>query len=151
MIVESRFVGRHATGLHVDLENVRRYFPPRFKAIDLHFDHLRIQFALESDFWMARPEIRDPCLRDWLELRGRMSGVRSCENSGAAAFTLFSQPGETRFGCGSRQHEIVGIVSNCYFGRSRDAAALPEDELPYSLNPPERTPASCASCCLDAL
>jgi len=77
MIVESRCGACRVEALYVGIENVRRYFPRSLRAVDLCFDHLRIQCALEPDFWIGRPEIRDVRVLDWLELKRRVSGTRS--------------------------------------------------------------------------
>ncbi|HEY1767219.1 MAG TPA: hypothetical protein VGG26_06165 [Terracidiphilus sp.] len=69
MVVKSQCNGRRVTGLYVGVNNVRRYFPRKIEAIDLQLDHLRIQCGLTPHFWKGQPEIHDPRLCDWLELK----------------------------------------------------------------------------------
>ena len=57
------------TGLHVGTSNVRRYFPRNISFIDLQLDHLQIRCELGPDFWKGEPEIHDPRLCSWLELK----------------------------------------------------------------------------------
>lgn len=69
MVVKSQWNGHRVTGLYVGVNNVRRYFPKKVEAIDLELDHLRIQCGLPPHFWKGQPEIHDPRLCDWLELK----------------------------------------------------------------------------------
>jgi hypothetical protein len=69
MVVKSLWNGHRVTGLYVGIKNVRRYFPRNVGAIDLQLDHLRIQCELKPHFWEGRPEIQDPRLCIWLELK----------------------------------------------------------------------------------
>ena len=67
MVVKTQCKGHGVTGLHVGMDNVRRYFPKETKNIELQLGHLRIQCGLKPDFWQGRPEIYDPRLCAWLE------------------------------------------------------------------------------------
>lgn len=69
MVVKTQSKGRGVTGLHVGVNNVRRYFPKNIVSIDLQLDHLQIQCGLKPDFWNGEPEIFDPRLCAWLESR----------------------------------------------------------------------------------
>lgn len=69
MVVKSQCNGNRITGIYVGVNNVRRYFPRNVSAIDLQLDHLRIQCGLTPGFWHGDPEIRDPRLSSWLELK----------------------------------------------------------------------------------
>ncbi len=69
MVVKTQSKGRGVTGLHVGVNNVRRYFPKQISSIELQLDHLRIQCGLKPDFWQGEPEIFDPRLCAWLESR----------------------------------------------------------------------------------
>jgi len=69
MLVKPQCIGHRITGIYVGASNVRRYFPRHIEAIDLEIDHLRIRCGLHPDFWLDDPEIRDPRLGDWLELK----------------------------------------------------------------------------------
>ena len=69
MVVKPQCNGHRITGIYIGVSNVRRYFPRRVEAIDLQLDHLRIQCGLTERFWEGDPEIRDPRLSDWLELK----------------------------------------------------------------------------------
>ncbi len=74
MVVKTQCKGRGITGLHVGVNNVRRYFPKQVDVIELQLDHLRIRCGLSPDFWEGQPEIFDPRLCAWLEnkhLHGR--------------------------------------------------------------------------------
>ena len=74
MVVMTQCKGRGVTGLHVGINNVRRYFPKGTSVIELQLDHLHIQCDLTPDFWQGQPEIYDPRLCAWLEskhLHGR--------------------------------------------------------------------------------
>lgn len=71
MVVTSVCVQHHVTGLHVGKGNARRYFPRDVREIELELDDLRIQCGLATDFWMGRPEINDPRLCLWIELKQR--------------------------------------------------------------------------------
>jgi hypothetical protein len=66
MVVKIQNQGRGVTGLHVGVENVRRYFPTHISVIDLQLDHLEIQCGLQPEFWQGHPEIHDPRLCAWL-------------------------------------------------------------------------------------
>jgi len=67
MVVKTQSKGLGVTGLHVGVENVRRYFPKHIAVIELQLDHLQIQRGLAPDFWRDQPEIHDPRLCAWLE------------------------------------------------------------------------------------
>jgi hypothetical protein len=69
MVVKTQSKGRGVTGLHVGINNVRRYFPKNVSSIELQLDHLQIQCGLHPDFWQGKPEIFDPRLCAWLESR----------------------------------------------------------------------------------
>jgi hypothetical protein len=69
MVVKTQSKGRGVTGLHVGVNNVRRYFPRQISSIELQLDHLQIQCGLKPDFWQGEPEIFDPRLCAWLESR----------------------------------------------------------------------------------
>ena len=69
MVVKTQSKGRGITGLHVGVNNVRRYFPKQVEAIELQLDHLHIQCGLSPDFWQGQPEIFDPRLCAWLEAK----------------------------------------------------------------------------------
>ncbi|MGA7830168.1 MAG: hypothetical protein WCA21_04330 [Terracidiphilus sp.] len=69
MVVKTQSKGRGVTGLHVGVNNVRRYFPRHISVIELQLDHLQIQCGLSPDFWKGEPEIFDPRLCAWLESR----------------------------------------------------------------------------------
>lgn len=69
MVVKSQWNGHRVTGLYVGVNNVRRYFPRNVESIDLELGHLRIQCGLQPHFWKGQPEIHDPRLCDWLELK----------------------------------------------------------------------------------
>ena len=69
MVVKTHFKGHGVTGLHVGTSNVRRYFPRNISFIDLQLDHLQIRCELGPDFWKGEPEIHDPRLCSWLELK----------------------------------------------------------------------------------
>jgi hypothetical protein len=69
MVVRTQSKGLTVTGLHIGINNVRRYFPRRIAVIELHLDHLLIQCGLSPDFWHDRPEIHDPRLCTWLEAK----------------------------------------------------------------------------------
>jgi hypothetical protein len=67
MVVKTQSKGRGVTGLHVGMNNVRRYFPKGTRDIELQIGHLRIQCGLKPDFWQGHPDIFDPRLCAWLE------------------------------------------------------------------------------------
>jgi len=67
MMVKTQRRGLKTIGLHVGVNNVRRYFSKRISVIELQLDHLRIQCGLSPDFWLGEPEIHDPRLGAWLE------------------------------------------------------------------------------------
>jgi hypothetical protein len=69
MVVTTQSKGREVLGLQVGINNARRYFPKDAAVIELQLDHLRIQCGLKPDFWNGQPEIRDPRLCTWLELK----------------------------------------------------------------------------------
>ena len=69
MVVKAQSKGRGLSGLHVGMDNVRRYFPKNVSTIELQLDHLRIQCGLAPDFWQGQPEIFDPRLCAWLETK----------------------------------------------------------------------------------
>jgi hypothetical protein len=69
MVVKTQSKGRGITGLHVGVNNVRRYFPKHISSIELQLDHLQIQCGLKPGFWQDEPEIFDPRLCAWLESR----------------------------------------------------------------------------------
>lgn len=75
MVVKAQSKGRGLSGLHVGMDNVRRYFPKNVSTIELQLDHLRIQCGLAPDFWQGQPEIYDPRLCAWLETK-HMHGNR---------------------------------------------------------------------------
>lgn len=67
MVVKAQSIGRGLSGLHVGMDNVRRYFPKNVSTIELELDHLRIQCGLAPEFWQGQPDIFDPRLCAWLE------------------------------------------------------------------------------------
>jgi hypothetical protein len=67
MVVKTQTKGREITGLHVGVNNVRRFFPKHIAVIELLLDHLQIQCGLGPDFWDGQPQISDPRLCAWLE------------------------------------------------------------------------------------
>jgi hypothetical protein len=67
MVVKTKCKGLAVIGLHVGVNNVRRYFSRRISEIELHLDHLQIQCWLSPEFWQGQPEIHDPRLGAWLE------------------------------------------------------------------------------------
>jgi hypothetical protein len=69
MVVKMLSKGRSVTGLNVGESNVRLHFPKQVEAIELQLDHLQIQCGLAPDFWCDHPEIHDPRLCAWLELK----------------------------------------------------------------------------------
>lgn len=69
MVVKTQSRGREVLGLQVGASNARRYFSKDAAVIELQLDHLRIQCGLKPDFWNGQPEIRDPRLCAWLELK----------------------------------------------------------------------------------
>lgn len=69
MVVKTQSKGRGVTGLHVGINNVRRYFPKGTSCIELQLDHLNIRCGLAPDFWQDRPDIYDPRLGAWLEAK----------------------------------------------------------------------------------
>jgi hypothetical protein len=78
MVVKTRSKGHGLTGLHVGIDNVRRYFPKNNPIVELQLDHLQIQCGLGPDFWQDQPEIHDPRLCAWLEskrLTGRQENI----------------------------------------------------------------------------
>jgi hypothetical protein len=110
MLVKPQCIGHRITGIYIGASNVRRYFPRRVAAIELEIDHLRIRCGLTADFWQDDPEIRDPRLSDWLQLKQLQgAGKRS-------SITLNMTPsGEDLFILGpatpadhSRTHGVIG-------------------------------------------
>ena len=69
MVVKTQSKGREVLGPQVGARNARRYFSKDASVIELQLDHLRIQCGLKPDFWDGQPEIRDPRLCAWLELK----------------------------------------------------------------------------------
>jgi hypothetical protein len=67
MVVKTYRIGRKMTGVEVGAVNVRRYFSPESREIELLLDHLHIQCGLAPDFWQGDTAIRDPRLSAWLE------------------------------------------------------------------------------------
>jgi hypothetical protein len=67
MVVKTHTAGRKVTGVEVGVSNVRRYFSPDSRVIELLLDHLLIQCGLAPGFWDGDTEIRDPRLSAWLE------------------------------------------------------------------------------------
>ena len=67
MVVKTQSKGHEVTGLHVGVNNVRRYFPKSIAVIELQLDHLQIQCGLDPGFWDGHPQINDPRLCAWLE------------------------------------------------------------------------------------
>jgi hypothetical protein len=91
--VKALWDGHRVTGLYVGVRNVRRYFPKSMQAIELQLDHLQIRCGLQAHFWKGRPEIHDPRLCLWLELK-QMQG-KGCRSmamipSGQHSFILTS-------------------------------------------------------------
>jgi hypothetical protein len=76
MFVIAQSKGHGVSGLHIGLDNVRRYFPKNVSSIELQLDHLRIECGLGPDFWKGQPEIFDPRLGSWLESK-HMHGGRT--------------------------------------------------------------------------
>ncbi len=69
MVVKTQSKGLGVTGLHVGVNNVRRYFPKNISSIELQLDHLQIECGLKPNFWHGEPDIFDPRLCAWLESR----------------------------------------------------------------------------------
>ena len=69
MVVKTQSKGSGITGLHVGVNNARRYFPKHISVIELQLDHLQIQCGLNPEFWHGQPEIYDARLGAWLEAR----------------------------------------------------------------------------------
>lgn len=69
MVVKTQSRGMGITGLHVGVNNVRRYFPKNISSIELQLDHLQIECGLNPSFWHGEPDIFDPRLCAWLESR----------------------------------------------------------------------------------
>lgn len=69
MLVKTHCETRGMAGLHVGIENARRYFPKSVTDIELLLDHLRIQCKLKPDFWLDKPLIVDHRLCSWLKSR----------------------------------------------------------------------------------
>jgi hypothetical protein len=49
--------------------NVRRYFPKTILIIELQMDYLQIQWGFGPDFLQDQPEIHDPSICTWLEVK----------------------------------------------------------------------------------
>jgi hypothetical protein len=95
MLVKSQCIGNRVTGLVVGKNNVRRYFPRKFEAINLKLDHLLIECGLAARFWDGEPEIRDPRLCLWLESK------QSRESNCRASMPLYMTPtGDGAFSLG---------------------------------------------------
>jgi hypothetical protein len=94
MVVTSQCSGNRVTGLYVGAQNVQRYFPRNVLAIELQLDHLRIECGLPPLFWEGQPELHDPRLCLWLELKqsqqkeGRTPMPLDMIPSGEHSFTL---------------------------------------------------------------
>jgi hypothetical protein len=69
MVVQTQSKSHGVTGLHVGAYNVRRYFSRKDSFVELQMDHLQIQCWLSPGFWTDQPEIFDPRLCAWLELK----------------------------------------------------------------------------------
>ena len=69
MVVRTLSDGRTVTGIYIGTRNARRNFPERTKIIELQLGHVHIRCELPPEFWRGQPEIRDPRLCDWLELK----------------------------------------------------------------------------------
>lgn len=67
MVVTLLYRGLRIAGLHVGVQNARRFFPPDTPAIELRLDHVSILCPLSPHFWEDRAEICDPRLCGWLE------------------------------------------------------------------------------------
>jgi len=69
MVVRTQSRGRAVSGLLVEAEDVKRFFPDRVSGIELQLGELRIHCQLGADFWNGRFEIADRRLCDWLEFK----------------------------------------------------------------------------------
>ncbi len=69
MVVKTQSRGRIVTRLNVGAKSVRRYFPKNILIIRSQMERLQIQCGLGPDSWQNKPEIRDPGLYAWLELK----------------------------------------------------------------------------------
>lgn len=69
MVVKAQNKGRGLVGLQVGAMNARRYFSKDVPVVELQLDHLQISCGLGPAFWDGQPEIRDPRLSAWLELK----------------------------------------------------------------------------------
>jgi hypothetical protein len=128
MLVKSQCNGRRVTGLYVGANNVRRYFPRNIAAIDLQLDHLRIQCGLTPLFWKGQPEIHDPRLCDWLELK-QLHG-KGCRDSMPLAMI---PSGENSFILGPADAKGATRSRRATAGttaKSRPAGALAGSPLP---------------------
>jgi hypothetical protein len=67
MRVRAESKGRGLFELQVGQENARRHFPEGMSAIELEFDHLRIECALTSEFGRGEANIFDLRIGAWLE------------------------------------------------------------------------------------
>jgi hypothetical protein len=101
MLVTSQFSGNRVTGLYIGAQNVQQYFPKNVLAIELQLDHLRIECGLPAHFWEGQPEIHDPRLCLWLELK------HSQRKDGRTPMPLDMTPsGEHSFTLGPAKHEV---------------------------------------------
>lgn len=94
MVVKTQLKGSEVTGLHVGVNNVRRYFPKGVSVIELQLDHLQIQCGLTPEFWKGEPEIHDARLCEWLDFKVvRSKAVRlAMTPTGKNVFRLRSAP-----------------------------------------------------------
>jgi len=69
MVVRTQSMGRLVSGLLVEPEDVRRYFPEHLSDIELELGHLRIHCVLTPRFWDSRHLIDDPRLCAWLDFK----------------------------------------------------------------------------------
>ena len=77
MVVKTQTNAHGVVGLHVGVQNVRRFFPKNISVIELQLDHLQIQCDLKPNFWRGEPEIVDPRLCAWLEAKHHSKPGRS--------------------------------------------------------------------------
>lgn len=102
MVVKAQSKGQGVSGLHVGMDNVRRYFPKNISTIELELDHLRIRCGLDPDFWQGQPEIHDPRLCAWLETkhmhgnRGRTPVMLTMVPAGDNAYRLQTVTADVR-------------------------------------------------------
>ena len=57
-------------GLRIGKENVRRFFDPSWKSVDILIEGKETCFPLSNTFWTTCPEIRGGPIPDWLHRRG---------------------------------------------------------------------------------